>query len=322
MMQGSRYATLDAMRGMAAIAVMVWHTPGGSDLVPGGFLAVDLFFAMSGFVIAMSYGERLTAGLPAATFMKLRIARLWPMLFLGAVPTVLVGGWAGSLILVPDPDARSLFPLTPVYWTLLFEMIAYVVFACGLYRLSTRTLVMMFGACGIMLAALALGKGPSFHEFGAFWFALPHGLARLAFPFLLGMLAYRHLAGTNAVRKETALAWLVPTGAVAAMCMVPTKDDIAALAFVLLAVPAALFLALRFEVPQVRIADRLSDLSYPLYCIHVTGLLVLEAAGIPASLSWALLIVLALYLDKIWDRPVRNWLRDVLTRSVRSRQPA
>ena len=311
-MRDARYATLDAMRGIAAIAVMMWHTPAGARLVPSGHLAVDFFFALSGFVIAMAYQDRMRAGLSPSVFLRLRIARLWPMLALAALPSILAGGWAGSLVLIPDIRSTSLFPLLPTYWSLLFEMAAYVAFALGLYRLSTRILCLLLLGSGVVYVGTALSSDILMHEYGAFWFSIPHGLVRLAFPFLFGMILFRVTRGEAAVRT-TPLAWLAPLAMLALMVFVPGDDNRLAILAILLGMPAIVWLAVRWDLSHHRIAGWLSDLSYPLYCIHVTGLLVLERNGVPAPLAWLGLAALALYLDRIWDRPMRSWLRDVLT---------
>jgi hypothetical protein len=67
----SRFLTLDAMRGIAAFVVLTIHLGGRpGSLFPGGYLAVDLFFVLSGFVLAQAYGNS------SASFMALMRVRL------------------------------------------------------------------------------------------------------------------------------------------------------------------------------------------------------------------------------------------------------
>lgn len=94
-----RYHTLDAMRGVAALLVAVFHFgqglagPGqggqglglGRNFAPQGYLAVDLFFGLSGFVIALNYAGRLRAGMPWQSFARLRFIRLYPIYLTGAL---------------------------------------------------------------------------------------------------------------------------------------------------------------------------------------------------------------------------------------------
>ncbi len=62
-----------------------------------GYLAVDLFFIISGFVIANSYEGRLRSGkISTLAYMRARVLRLYPMLFLGAVVGIAVHALGGS----------------------------------------------------------------------------------------------------------------------------------------------------------------------------------------------------------------------------------
>lgn len=79
-----RFEALDAWRGVAAVAVACRHVNGTSVLLANPFhdnlsRAVDFFFVLSGFVIALSYGDRLAQGFSWARFMVLRIGRVWPL---------------------------------------------------------------------------------------------------------------------------------------------------------------------------------------------------------------------------------------------------
>ncbi len=62
-----RYHTLDGMRGIAAIFVMLFHyfASSGQKWLMNGFIAVDFFFVLSGFVVLHSYGQKLLSGMPA-----------------------------------------------------------------------------------------------------------------------------------------------------------------------------------------------------------------------------------------------------------------
>lgn len=79
------FVTLDGLRGLAAVAVVLFHTPElfGPGLFPAaGYLAVDFFFTLSGFVLAFAYQARLDKGLPTGQFLRVRIARLYPLYLL------------------------------------------------------------------------------------------------------------------------------------------------------------------------------------------------------------------------------------------------
>ncbi|WP_176055678.1 acyltransferase family protein, partial [Paraburkholderia caribensis] len=83
-----KYANLDAIRGLAAILIVFRHAPllFHSPSFPQSYLAVDLFFAISGFVVANAYEARLRSGaLGFLAFAKLRLIRLYPLFLLGIV---------------------------------------------------------------------------------------------------------------------------------------------------------------------------------------------------------------------------------------------
>ena len=107
---GGRFAALDSLRGVAALGVVAYHIHGSgylfnSALVRSGWLWVDFFFVLSGFVIAASYGERLAQGFAVGRFMVLRLGRIYPLhiamlaLYLGIELTRLVfqpEGWSSN----------------------------------------------------------------------------------------------------------------------------------------------------------------------------------------------------------------------------------
>jgi len=95
-----RYEALDGLRGVAALCVMACHFGQMLDVYwPANmFLAVDIFFMMSGFVIMYSYGERLRNGMPAWSYLGRRLVRLYPMFIVG----LLIG--AGALYFGAQKD--------------------------------------------------------------------------------------------------------------------------------------------------------------------------------------------------------------------------
>ena len=81
-----RYATLDGLRGVAAVLVLCYHThvfPGSAAIAPHGYLAVDFFFMLSGFVIASAYQEKLKAVFTVPDFVMQRVIRLYPVALVG-----------------------------------------------------------------------------------------------------------------------------------------------------------------------------------------------------------------------------------------------
>ena len=79
-----RFEALDALRGVCALLVVLFHIPIYHALKDIGAFAnlqfcVDMFFALSGFVLCHAYGQRLNDGIDGVRFMAMRFARLWPL---------------------------------------------------------------------------------------------------------------------------------------------------------------------------------------------------------------------------------------------------
>jgi len=96
-----RYEVLDGLRGVAAISVMLMHYSENTvnPLFKNADIAVDLFFILSGFVLAHAYGARLAGGWSPWLFMRARIIRLYPLYLLGSLiglAAMLVGAVAGG----------------------------------------------------------------------------------------------------------------------------------------------------------------------------------------------------------------------------------
>ena len=120
--RGIRYIpAIDGLRAVAVIAVMLYHL--GVSWIPGGFLGVDLFFVISGYVITRLLLDSIqrSGGLDLRAFYKSRLRRLLPPLaFMIVTTTLFIGVWA------PDTIKRLLtdtpFALTGMMnWWLVFE---------------------------------------------------------------------------------------------------------------------------------------------------------------------------------------------------------
>ncbi len=210
------FELLDGLRGVAALAVVIFHfmewifPDGSSNFIGHGFLAVDFFFCLSGFVTAYAYDNRIrTMGLKA--FFTVRLIRLHPLVLLGAVMGLLsflldpfalpVHYSAGKLallfvstaMLIPMPAmedrAFNLFGLNAPSWSLFWEYIANIVYAFLLCRLNRRIIaaLTLLAAIGLCLTSYRAGNllggwsGPTFWDGGA----------RVAYSFLAGMLLHR-----------------------------------------------------------------------------------------------------------------------------------
>lgn len=94
--RGIRYIpAIDGLRAVAVIAVMLYHL--GFSWIPGGFLGVDLFFVISGYVITRLLLDSIqrSGGLDLRAFYKARIRRLFPpLVFMIFMTVIYIGIWA------------------------------------------------------------------------------------------------------------------------------------------------------------------------------------------------------------------------------------
>ena len=143
------------MRGVAAITVVLFHGArlAGVQTMPHGYLAVDMFFALSGFVISRAYDRRLAADWTPLPFFRLRLVRFYPLYALGlalgatremlllathnhfALPApLLFGALAAAALFLPFPlEQRDnyLFAMNPPSWSLLYELLVNVAYGTG-----------------------------------------------------------------------------------------------------------------------------------------------------------------------------------------------
>lgn len=225
----ARYELLDGLRGVAALMVILYHvgecfaTSARDQWLNHGYLAVDFFFVLSGFVLGYAYDGRWNKGMTTGGFLLRRVIRLQPMVLvavvLGAISFVIQGceHWDGTSVsmsavilsfvmaffMLPAlpgtaPEIRGngeMFPINGPSWSLFFEYIGSIFYALFLHRLSTRLLKVFVGAAGIALAAVALGNGSGDYHLGVGWTAAGHGfwmgLARMTFSFSVGLLLSR-----------------------------------------------------------------------------------------------------------------------------------
>jgi peptidoglycan/LPS O-acetylase OafA/YrhL len=282
-----RLPLLDALRGIAALAVMLHHESGlyGTHWpLPRAYLAVDFFFMLSGLVLTPVMEPRLRAGLGAERFVVQRLRRLWPVLAVG----VSVGGLhalllgradaalllLGGLMLVPMlKGAGGIYRLDGPQWSVSFELIANYAHARLLARLSDRQVLGVTLAMGATLAGLIGHVGSvAMGDVVANWWG---GFARVGFNYALGVWMGRRLAASAPMRGGLLALLPVPL-VLGLMPLVPLPvawgDGLA----VFLLLPGALWWAAHATcpAPAERAARWLGELSYPLYALHVPLLVI------------------------------------------------
>ena len=226
------YALLDGLRGVAALLVIWYHVNEGFAFASGapvisfmnhGYLAVDFFFILSGFVIGYAYDDRWGKNLTMGSFTLRRLIRLHPMVVMGAVIGLicflLQGGvqWDGTKISVPQAMAALLcamlfipampggvyevrgngeaFPLNGPAWSLFFEYIGNIVYAVLIRRCSTRVVAVLAGLLAVALIVFTCGDFSGYGSLGVGWsmgdYGFFGGLLRMMCPFTIGILLSR-----------------------------------------------------------------------------------------------------------------------------------
>lgn len=209
-----RFLALDSLRGICACAVVLYHfgTTGMITNLPlfrNGWLFVDFFFVLSGFVITAGYGDRLAGGFSIVRFMFLRLGRIYPLhiaMIVAFLLLELAGWWIGTGGLsarAPFTESRSLqslptnLLLLQIFgihdqltwngpsWSIAAEIWAYLLFAFGIRfgkGLFPFIVILTVVFSGIVLASV----GTAYLD-RTFTFSL----VRCLYGFGLGILAWR-----------------------------------------------------------------------------------------------------------------------------------
>lgn len=215
------FTTLDGLRGIAALIVVLSHLGETFDLprcVAHAHLAVEFFFLLSGFVLAYAYDDRWQ-GMSVLGFFKRRLVRLHPLVplsvLLGIVPLILLSGdrlpggsptrfallALGCALMIPAFPVQAMNPFNGPVWTLFYEYFANILYALFLRRIGKKTLIALLAvaAAATTLVLLRIDLFGLLLHYGytskAGWSFKPAHFyvtaTRLAFPLLAGMLICR-----------------------------------------------------------------------------------------------------------------------------------
>lgn len=303
------YQILDGLRGVAAVTVVAFHIletfadgDHAKQVINHGYLAVDFFFLLSGFVIGYAYDDRWPK-MGLGNFAKRRLIRLHPMIVMGmligaatfyqqasafwpqisSVPVVkmflvlLVG-----LTLVPVPlslDIRGwgeMHPLNGPAWSLFFEYLANLLYALWVRKFSNSALAILVFLAGAALIHLAVTSVNG--DIIGGWSLEPAqfriGLTRLLYPFFAGLLLKRvvklghipHAFPLCSLLLVLVLA-IPRIGGTDQLWMNGLYDSLT----VIFVFPLLVYLGASGEVKPgftAKLCRFLGDVSYPLYIIH------------------------------------------------------
>jgi peptidoglycan/LPS O-acetylase OafA/YrhL len=346
-MRANQFQSLTSLRGLAALAVILFHCSSaafggasgpGLTLIPRrGYLAVDFFFLLSGFILAHVYADDFAQRVELAKFGRFlwaRFARIYPVhLFAlllhvklyGAGPAFSGGALLANLFLLQAPwlgyDSWNV-----VSWSISAEWHAYLLFpvlCLVLLRLRPTLAAILAAGCFAVLALFAANPTNSVAH-------VEHGmtvLARCLPEFFLGMLSYRLYRSGWAHRwwRADGTFAVLNLGIVYLAAAWPTDLAIIAL------LPAVLLAAASNEgrmqtLLETRPLVFLGDISYSIYMVHVfcltavigavtggaslVGLGLLERLGI-LTIAIVLSLVMATLVSRCIEYPARAALRRV-----------
>lgn len=365
------YALLDGLRGVAALLVVWYHIFEGFqfagnkpviDFINHGYLAVDFFFILSGFVVGYAYDNRWGKTLTLGGFFRRRLIRLQPMVCMGAVigaASFLLSGmerWDGThatlwltflafvcgcLMLPALPgmprEVRGngeMFPLNGPCWSLFFEYVGNIVYALFIRRLSTRLLALLSFALCCALAWFAVTDQSGYGSIGVGWTVdrtnILGGSLRMLCPFTMGLLLSRIFKPIHYARG----AFWTSAALLLIIFHVPYIHSDGALslngifeaACIIAVFPLVVWYAASgktTDIASTRICRFLGDISYPLYIVHYPLMYAFYMWLIktrqytlyetwPAALAVVTAsIILAWLCLKLYDMPVRKWLRNL-----------
>lgn len=303
----SHYDLLDGLRGVAAITVVWFHifeafaTSHLDQRINHGYLAVDFFFILSGFVIGYAYDDRW-GKMKTKDFIKRRVIRLHPMVVMGAIIGAVMFYWQGcpvwdvskvtigalfmatfinALLLpaTPGTEIRGLgemYPLNGPGWSLFFEYIGNILYALFIHKFSTRVLAVLvfLAGCGLALFAIGGPYGDICAGFSLTGTEFTAGSLRLLFSFSAGLLLFRifkpvKVKGAFWICSLSIIALLsVPRlGGAEYLWMNGVYDTVCFAVFF----PFLVYLGASGKTTDkytTRICKFLGDISYPLYMVH------------------------------------------------------
>ena len=333
--QSNRLDWMDALRGVGALIVVIYHGSRFFDPIRflGPHVAVDLFFVLSGAILAQVYEPRFARGLSVMGFMGQRLMRLMPVYVIGTSITLVwmlllkfaqtpnaalnpaLVSWQ-NLLLIPAPGSatphQALFPLNIPAWTLLAELIVNLVFAF-IWR-SWRTMLAITVAAFIGLAVAGYIEGHL--NVGYTWPTAWVGLLRVLFGFFMGVFLFRLRDRFPRVRSNV---WLILLLFLASIS-IPLAHHRWILDLALIAVFYPVLMILGYQArPSERFAPvwkTLGFISYPLYSLHYGFLVIYAGVGhhvplIYQSAPWSGFVLLAAaaaasYVVARWDEALRS----------------
>lgn len=338
------YPILDGLRGVAAILVVIYHLLEAYYPLPfnhpehHGYLAVDFFYLLSGFVVGYAYDDRWQS-MRIKDFFKRRLVRLHPLVilgvFIGAIcfwfdPYTngrahtslleLIGVMLIGFTLLPSPDIRGwgeTHSLDGPCWSLLQEYIANIIYGFFGRKMSKVVLWIIVVISGITLTIVSVWHGDVATGWGytTFWIAV----IRMMFPFFAGLLLFR-----SAKLIHLPMAFPLCSLMLIVLFFMPTfkYNGLFEAACIIIAFPFIVAAGAGGSIrgPWEKLCKFSGAISYPIYIIHypfiyIYTMWVVEKKPapqqiIPVACGLFIFFILLAYASlKLYDEPVRAWLK-------------
>lgn len=331
---------MDCLRGIAAIGVMFFHfSIIGIPIANHGYLAVDLFFMLSGFVMSHAYYDRLNR-IGFYDFVKMRLIRIMPLSILGllfgtvyfllryftqsysqySLSDILVGTTLNiflvpKLWITPAPTDTIFATNTPL-WSLSLELFINFMWASFIFRFKNHLIALLIILSAIIIIAYSLINGSA--DVGATWPTYVGGVARAIFGFFMGFMLWKY----RPIPNKSFVYSIISAVTLIVIIFSPNIGPIYDIFVVVFVFPYLIYTASSADYRSERkIFNIAGNLSYPLYVIHVPILMFLvgvmklfkidEASYLIGTLASITCIASAIILDLCYDRPIRSMLNNL-----------
>jgi peptidoglycan/LPS O-acetylase OafA/YrhL len=341
------YPILDGLRGTAAILVVIFHLLEAYFPVMAnhpmhhGYLAVDFFYLLSGFVVGYAYDDRWSK-MSIKEFFKIRLIRLHPLVILGTLIGAIafwfdpytngsahVSLWQLiltmiiSFTLLPSPDVRGwgeTHSLDGPCWSLLQEYIANILYALFGRKINRTVLwiIVIISSIALIITACWHGDLATGWGYTTFWIAF----VRMMFPFFAGLLLYR-----TGKLIHVPMAYVVCSVLLIILFFMPTlptftSNGLYEAACIIIAFPIIVAAGAGGNIKGrwAKLCKFSGDISYPIYILHYPFIYVYTmwiaikkpppAQIIPVACGLFIFFILLAYAAlKLYDEPVRAWLK-------------
>lgn len=352
----NRIELLDGLRGIAAIFVLFRHTQTFWNFsFYHSYLAVDLFFILSGYVIAQNYNKKLiSTEISRGFFISARLIRLYPVYLFSIALSILALiyktqsnqdpneikniAWIVlfSLAFIPFPTQSKddLFVLNGPHWSLLFEIIANAIYVFLVKKLNKFFLASTISACGLGLVYICFKNNNL--DIGYTWSPLSFagGFCRSTFGFFMGIFMFSNKENISSkIPSLLKRSPLLPVFIVTAILSMPkfnrfNLNQLIDLFSVFIIFPFCITLA--STAPHTITTKALSitgTASYPLYVLHVPVSIIvgvfIEKNIIPINkpllgiLFLTTIVAICYIIEKHIDVPIRKKLTSLRNQLIK-----